>query len=139
MTPLQEPRYWVGADPKAGDQLIDDLVAISSDAIGSHTAIIAQSGSGKSFFLGRLIEEILLRTKLKESSNLFDVTELFGFALPRILTDISFSRQTLSEIVDAYKDLIRSRIRYLMERVLKAPKYVSEVVGHFYFSKDTQV
>ena len=31
--------------------------------MASHTAIIAQSGSGKSFFLGRLIEELVLRTK----------------------------------------------------------------------------
>ncbi|HEV2914273.1 MAG TPA: DUF87 domain-containing protein [Pyrinomonadaceae bacterium] len=306
MTPLQEPKYWVGTEPKAGDQLVDDLVTVSSDAIGSHTAIIAQSGSGKSFFLGRLIEEIMVRTKarcvildpnadfrkihevedkslwetakydrqkrrgklphepsmeefekqwslvrksiriktgggsgisgdnyetlqllwsslsveflaeevdpmlrsdlyhchtfaqdlealirlgsyvnddlpdnliaeteklfrqarlsegdfrstleeefnvdklisklfkgepatlLKEGSKLFDVTELFGFALPRLLADLSFSKQTLSDIVDAYKELVRSRIRYLMERIIKAPKYVSEVVGHFYFSK----
>jgi DNA helicase HerA-like ATPase len=28
-------------------------------------AIVAQSGSGKSFFLGRLIEEILLQTKAR--------------------------------------------------------------------------
>jgi hypothetical protein len=31
--------------------------------MGSHTAIIAQSGSGKSFFLGRLIEELMLQTR----------------------------------------------------------------------------
>src|SRR5438045_6328457 len=31
----------------------------------THTAIIAQSGSGKSFFLGRIVEEIMLRTKAR--------------------------------------------------------------------------
>ena len=63
MTPTQEPKYWVGADPRVGNQMSDDLVTVPSEAMGSHTAIIAQSGSGKSFFLGRLIEELLVRTK----------------------------------------------------------------------------
>jgi hypothetical protein len=31
--------------------------------MGTHTAIVAQSGSGKSFFLGRIVEEIMLKTK----------------------------------------------------------------------------
>jgi hypothetical protein len=31
----------------------------------SHTVIVAQSGSGKSFFLGRLVEELLMRTKCR--------------------------------------------------------------------------
>jgi hypothetical protein len=42
-----------------------DLVCISTESIAKHTAIIAQSGSGKSFFLGRFVEEILLRTKAR--------------------------------------------------------------------------
>lgn len=59
----QEPKYWRNnSNPKAGDQQESDLVRVPADAIASHTAIIAQSGSGKSFFLGRLIEEIVLRT-----------------------------------------------------------------------------
>lgn len=33
--------------------------------LGHHTAVLAQSGAGKSFFLGRLVEEILLRTKAR--------------------------------------------------------------------------
>jgi hypothetical protein len=33
--------------------------------MANHTAIIAQSGSGKSFFLGRLIEEIVLKTRAR--------------------------------------------------------------------------
>jgi hypothetical protein len=41
----------------------DYLVKVSGAAMGCHTAIVAQSGSGKSFFLGRLIEELLLETK----------------------------------------------------------------------------
>lgn len=38
-------------------------VEISAPDIAHHTAILAQSGAGKSFFLGRLIEEILLKTQ----------------------------------------------------------------------------
>src|SRR5687768_10895957 len=63
MTPMLEPKYWVGDEPKLGGEALDDLVTVSSEAIAGHTAIIAQSGSGKSFFLGRLIEEILIQTK----------------------------------------------------------------------------
>ena len=33
--------------------------------ISQHTALLAQSGSGKSFFLGRFIEELLITTKAK--------------------------------------------------------------------------
>jgi DNA helicase HerA-like ATPase len=306
MTPMQEPKYWVGDNPKTGGQLISDLVTISSDSIANHTAIIAQSGSGKSFFLGRLIEEILLRTKarcvildpnadfrkihetedeslwenakydprkrrgklpheasrdefekqwlpvrkvtriktggrggmsgnnyetlqllwsslsveflaeeidpmfrsdlyhchtfaqdlevlfrakayitddlpenliteteklyrqarnseedfrsaleedfnvdklltrlvegeasalLKEGSKLVDVAELFGFPVPGVLLKLPLDKHTLAEVVSGYKELVQSRIRYLIERIRKAPKYVSEVIGHFYFSK----
>ncbi len=35
------------------------------EGLSSHTAIIAQSGSGKSFLLGRLIEELILKTRAK--------------------------------------------------------------------------
>jgi len=65
VTPNLEPRYWLGKNTKAGAQPETDLFTISSGGLGSHTAIIAQSGSGKSFFLGRLIEEIGLRTKAR--------------------------------------------------------------------------
>ncbi|HEY3396826.1 MAG TPA: ATP-binding protein [Armatimonadota bacterium] len=39
------------------------VIDIPTPDIAYHTAILAQSGSGKSFLLGRLIEEILLKTK----------------------------------------------------------------------------
>jgi hypothetical protein len=59
-----EPRYWVRSeDPKPGSQADHDLVRIPAELMASHTAIIAQSGSGKSFFLGRLVEEILINTR----------------------------------------------------------------------------
>ena len=60
-----EPRYWRGSKPKAGSQSDEDLVLVPAKGIATHTAIIAQSGSGKSFFLGRLIEEILLHTRAR--------------------------------------------------------------------------
>ena len=39
------------------------MVRIPTKKMDKHTVIIAQSGSGKSFFLGRLIEEIMLKSK----------------------------------------------------------------------------
>lgn len=41
----------------------DEPFRLEPGQIAKHTAIIAQSGSGKSFFLGRFVEEILLQTK----------------------------------------------------------------------------
>jgi hypothetical protein len=38
------------------------LEGIKAASIAMHTAIIAKSGSGKSFFLGRYLEEVLLKT-----------------------------------------------------------------------------
>lgn len=63
LTPTLEPRYWLNSKAKPGKQNIADLVVVEPESIAAHTAIIAQSGSGKSYFLGRLIEEILVNTK----------------------------------------------------------------------------
>lgn len=61
---IQEPHYWPGANVKPGAPEQDRYLAkVPAETIANHTAIIAQSGSGKSFFLGRLVEEIVLRTK----------------------------------------------------------------------------
>jgi uncharacterized protein len=38
---------------------------IDPKVIGCHTAVLAQSGSGKSFMVGRLVEEILLKAKAR--------------------------------------------------------------------------
>ena len=58
----QDPRYWLSELACPGKQSDNDLVRIPAELVGAHTAIIAQSGSGKSFFLGRLIEELMLQT-----------------------------------------------------------------------------
>lgn len=58
-----DPQYWTDGKAKVGLQNDSDLIIVSADKIDTHTILIAQSGSGKSFFLGRLIEEILLKTK----------------------------------------------------------------------------
>jgi hypothetical protein len=42
-----------------------DMVRIPTDKMDKHTVIIAQSGSGKSFFLGRLVEEIMIKSKAR--------------------------------------------------------------------------
>src|SRR5437660_539905 len=65
VTATLEPTYWLKSDAKPGLQKEDDLVRVSAAHSGSHTAIIAQSGSCKSFFLGRLIEELVLNTKAR--------------------------------------------------------------------------
>jgi len=63
--PSLDPSYWLERGAKAGLQPPDELFTVPSIAMATHTAIIAQSGSGKSAFLGRLIEEIALRTKAR--------------------------------------------------------------------------
>jgi hypothetical protein len=60
VTPAGEPRYWLNTSKKPGSQPPSELVRVPAQAMGTHTVIIAQSGSGKSFFLGRLIEELAL-------------------------------------------------------------------------------
>ena len=42
-----------------------DMVRIPTKKMDKHTVIIAQSGSGKSFFLGRLVEEIMIKSKAR--------------------------------------------------------------------------
>ena len=59
------PIYWLNENVKVGLQHNSDLLRVSADLMDSHTVIVAQSGSGKSFFLGRLIEELLMRTKCR--------------------------------------------------------------------------
>lgn len=65
MTRGFDPSYWVRDEASIGGQSREDLVLVPSESVAAHTVIIAQSGSGKSFFLGRLIEEILLHTKAR--------------------------------------------------------------------------
>jgi hypothetical protein len=60
-----DPSFWQTSGAKPGGQAAHDLITVPASAIANHTAIIAQSGSGKSFFLGRLVEEILLHTKAR--------------------------------------------------------------------------
>lgn len=63
VTPNLDPSFWLSPGAKPGTQALHDLVTVPTSAIANHTAIVAQSGSGKSFFLGRLVEEILLHTR----------------------------------------------------------------------------
>ena len=39
--------------------------AVDPRFLGCHTAVLAQSGSGKSFMVGRVIEELLIKTKAR--------------------------------------------------------------------------
>lgn len=65
VTQTLEPRYWLNPGAKPGHQSNDELIIVPSSKMDTHTIIVAQSGSGKSTFLGRLVEELLLRTKAR--------------------------------------------------------------------------
>jgi hypothetical protein len=58
-----DPQYWLNAQAAVGKHSSADVVCVQAPMLANHAVIVAQSGSGKSFFLGRLIEEILLKTK----------------------------------------------------------------------------
>jgi Helicase HerA, central domain len=58
-----EPEYWLLPHAKPGGQDESHLITSPTEDMAHHTIIVAQSGSGKSFFVGRLIEEILLQSK----------------------------------------------------------------------------
>lgn len=60
------PRFWHGNPNGPVSRAVAErrhLVEVRKDALDTHMVIIAQSGSGKSFFLGRLIEELVLKTQ----------------------------------------------------------------------------
>ena len=60
------PIYWTGSPaPAPGGQSEEHLVTMPADEIARHIVIVAQSGSGKSFFLGRFVEEILMKTQAR--------------------------------------------------------------------------
>ncbi len=59
------PIYWLDDRAAVGNHATEHLVTIPAELIARHGIIIAQSGSGKSYFLGRLVEEILLKTKAR--------------------------------------------------------------------------
>jgi hypothetical protein len=62
LTSNMMPSFWVpGAKP--GQQNPGHLIMASAKSMAYHTVIVAQSGSGKSFFLGRLLEELALKTR----------------------------------------------------------------------------
>ena len=63
MTKGFQPQYWAKETARPGAHSLTDVVLSVPKSIAHHTATIAQSGSGKSYFLGRLIEEILLKTR----------------------------------------------------------------------------
>jgi hypothetical protein len=60
-----DPSYWTTPKARVGSHSSKDLFQVPPAACAAHTAIIAQSGSGKSYFLGRFVEELVLRSRSK--------------------------------------------------------------------------
>jgi Helicase HerA, central domain len=58
------PKRFVDVD-KSRDLEESDFFKIPTNKMDRHAVIIAQSGSGKSFFLGRLIEELMIKSKAR--------------------------------------------------------------------------
>jgi GTPase SAR1 family protein len=58
-----EPQYWLDTEAAPGKHGSSDVVRAPAAAMANHMVIVAQSGSGKSFFLGRILEELLLKTR----------------------------------------------------------------------------
>lgn len=58
-----EPEYWLRPNARLGAQRLSDLITVRAAAAAHHTAIVGQSGSGRSYFLGRIVEEIALKTQ----------------------------------------------------------------------------
>jgi hypothetical protein len=124
-----DPAYWLRADAKPGEQSFDDLVTVAPHAIARNTIVIAQSGSAKSFFIGRYIEEILLKTRsrvliLDQTSGFRDMAAVvpadrWNYARYDVQRGVGFlptepDRETfqsewapLSEIVKASRGLLR--------------------------------
>ncbi|MBI5499031.1 MAG: ATP-binding protein [Deltaproteobacteria bacterium] len=59
------PQYWLEPGPGPGRQTPEDLVRVPPSRMACHMGILAQSGAGKSFLLGRMIEELLLETRAR--------------------------------------------------------------------------
>lgn len=64
MTEDNHPTAWLeDSFPDLGDQLNrKGVFSVPVETIENHSLLFAQSGSGKSFFVGRLIEELLLKS-----------------------------------------------------------------------------
>lgn len=57
-----EPEYWLSPKATPGQHQPGHLVRVPASSMNNHMVVVAQSGSGKSFFLGRILEELLLQT-----------------------------------------------------------------------------
>lgn len=59
------PKYWKKRGAKQGGHAESDLFLINPAKMKHHGVVFAQSGSGKSFLIGRLIEELSIKTMAK--------------------------------------------------------------------------
>jgi len=59
------PLFWLDENATSGGQNDSHVISIPRTRVANHSVIIAQSGSGKSFLLGRLVEELVLKTRAR--------------------------------------------------------------------------
>lgn len=89
-------------------------LSIPAEHMAHHTAVLAQSGSGKSFFLGRLLEEILLATRSKvlvvdangDFRQVHSVADhAWEHSRPRWPVEPRFRREQRQQFVDRWREL----------------------------------
>jgi hypothetical protein len=118
-----------------GAQTDEYLVRVPAASIGCHTAIIAQSGSGKLFFLGRLIEELMLETQSRcvildpnaDFRRVADIVDKRHWESPAY--DFENHRGFLPH--EASKDVFAQRWRHISKRVEGGPQFSARLMLHW--------
>lgn len=85
---MLEPVSWRDGKEHDPESLPDsELCVLEPSTLDAHTCVVAQSGSGKSFFMGRLLEEILLATR----ANIIVIDPNFDYAcLHSVIPDVEW-------------------------------------------------
>lgn len=60
-----QPEHFNNPDAKIGEHRESDCFSLNAEHLLNHGVIVAQSGAGKSFLLGRIIEEIVSETNIR--------------------------------------------------------------------------
>lgn len=135
VTPDLHPEFWLKDNPRPGDSTDSDHVSVSAADMACHTIIVAKSGSGKSYFLGRLLEEILIKTKancLILDSNA-DFLKLHETARSTLWTSAKYNSISHSGILpaEASRTAFETKWRAVSKRILSNAFYGHEPYEEF--------